>query len=369
MPMKATAIVAGGCAVAVALSVAACRATGGPVPVAAKPSDGASVTTESGTLGSTPPAASATPGPSGTSAKPSTPATRPPAPGSCPIFPADNVWHADVSGLPVHRNSATYVATIGTSRPVHPDFGSGLLEGKPWGIPVTTVPPGQAGVPVSFDVDDESDRGPYPIPRGALVEGGPNGDGDRHVIAFDPRGCKVYEMHDAHPAAGSGWHAYSGAVFDLRGNRMRPTKWTSADAAGLSILAGLVRYDEVAAGHVDHAIRMTVPDTQRAFVWPASHYASTKTDPSLPPMGLRLRLKASVNIAGMPPQARAVAEALKRYGAIIADNGSPWYFSGTQDSRWNNGQIDALKRLRGSDFEVVDTAGLMVSPTSYAVRH
>src|SRR6266540_4015877 len=223
----------------------------------------------------------AQPGPSSTGA---------PKPGSCPIFPADNVWHADVSRLPVHPRSAAYVASIGPSRPVHPDFGSGLLDGKPWGIPVTTIRAGQPRVPVSFDVPDESDPGPYPIPRDALVEGGPNGDGDRHVIVYDPAGCRAYEMHDAHPSGG-GWRAYSGAVFDLRSNRMRPLSWTSADAAGLSILAGLVRYDEVAAGHVDHAIRMTVQVSQRAYVWPGSHRASSHTDPNLPPMGLRQRLR------------------------------------------------------------------------------
>jgi hypothetical protein len=304
------------------------------------------------------PTSTAQPGPSPTGA---------PKPGSCPIFPADNVWHADVSRLPVHPRSAAYVTSIGPSRPVHPDFGSGLLDGKPWGIPVTTIRAGQPRVPVSFDVPEESDPGPYPVPRDALVEGGPNGDGDRHVIVYDPAGCRAYEMHDAHPSGG-GWHAYSGAVFDLRSNRMRPLSWTSADAAGLSILAGLVRYDEVAAGHVDHAIRMTVQVSQRAYVWPGSHRASSHTDANLPPMGLRLRLKAGVDVSRMPPQARVVAEALKRYGAIVADNGSPWFFSGTQDSRWSNDQLDALKRLHGSDFEVVDSSGLMMSPTSYAIR-
>jgi hypothetical protein len=312
-----------------------------------------------------------TPSPVSPSATPGPVLSSPPASltgtAGCPIFPADNVWHADVSRLPVHPRSAGYVASIGATRPVHPDFGSGLIDGRPWGIPVTAVPAGQAPVPVSFDEAGESDKGPYLLPRNALIEGGPGSAGDRHVIGYDPTRCRAYELYAARPT-GSGWHAYSGAVWDLRANRMRPAGWTSADAAGLSILAGLVRYDEVAAGHVDHAIRMTVQSTQRAYVWPGSHRASSNTDPNLPPMGLRLRLKSTVDTSRMPPQARVVAEALKRYGAIIADNGSPWFFSGTQDPRWNNSQLDALKKLHGSDFEVVDESGLMVSPTSYQVH-
>jgi hypothetical protein len=296
---------------------------------------------------------------------PSGPATAGPAgvpkPGSCAIFPADNVWHADVSKLPVHPRSVAYLTSIGPTRPVHPDWGTGF------GIPITTIGAGQAKVPVTFDESGESDRGPYPIPPNALVEGGPNSGGDRHVIVHDTASCHVYELFDAH-RSGGGWHAYSGAVFDLRSNRMRPMGWTSADAAGLSIMAGLVRYDEVATGHVDHAIRMTVPVSQRAWVWPGSHRASSRTDANLPPMGLRLRLKAGVDTSRLPPQARTVAEALKRYGAIVADNGSPFFFTGTQDSRWSNSQLDALKRLHGSDFEVVDESSLMMSPTSYAVR-
>ena len=279
----------------------------------------------------------------------------PVSPNRCGIFPADNVWHADVSKLPVHKDSAAFVASMGGARPVHPDFG------RDFGLPVTTVKPGQAGVPVSFDEPGESDRGPYPIPPDARVEDG----GDAHVIVHDPAACKVWELFDAH-RQGAGWHAFSGAVFDLRSNRMRPRGWTSADAAGLSILAGLVRFDEVAAGHVDHAIRMTVSPSQHAFIWPASHQASN--NPNGPPMGLRLRLKAGVDTTKLPPQARVIAEALKRYGAIVADNGSNWFFTGAQDTRWNDDQLNALKRLRGSDFEAVDESGLMVAANSYAVR-
>jgi hypothetical protein len=308
---------------------------------------------------------------SGLPAAPS-PSAVPPATGTglrgCPNLPADNVWHADVSKLPVSSGSGAYVASIGATGHVKADFGAGLWDGGPIGIPITYTGAWQTRVPVSFDYAGESDPGPYPIPRNALVEGGPNGDGDRHVIVLDPGGCRVYEMYDAHPQGNGGWSASSGAVFDLRANKMRPLKWTSADAAGLSIYAGLVRYDEVAAGHVDHAIRMTVRTSQRLFVWPGSHYASTNTDPGRPPMGLRLRLKANVDVSTFPPQARVVAEALKRYGAIVADNGGDWFLSGTQDDRWNNEQLDALKGLHGGDFEAVDERGLMASPTSYAVK-
>lgn len=286
----------------------------------------------------------------------------------CKIFPANNIWHADISRAPVHRLSAAYVASIGATRRAHPDFGSGLWQGAPFGIPVTPVRAGQRKVPVSFYYADESDRGPYPIPYNARIEGGPNATGDRHVILYDRPNCKVYEMYDAHPLRGGAWRAGSGAVFDLRGNRLRPAGWTSADAAGLSIFAGLVRYDEVARGRVDHAIRMTAPRTQKAYVWPARHHASNLTDPRLPPMGQRFRLKASVDISRFPPQARVIAIALKKHGAILADNGSSWYLTGNQDTGWDNDQLSALKTLRGSDFEAVDVSRLMLDPNSAAVR-
>jgi hypothetical protein len=256
---------------------------------------------------------------------------------------------------------------MGTAKPVHPDFGSGLLDGAPFGIPVTTIRPDQKRVPVSFDYADESDPGPYPVPPGALIEGGPKADGDRHVILHDPAGCRLYELYDAHPA-GAGWRAGSGAIYDLRSNRLRTAGATSADAAGLPILPGLVRFDEVKAGRVDHAIRVTTDRTRNAYVWPARHAASTATDANLPPMGLRLRLKAGVDTSRLPAQARVIAEALKRYGVILADNGSPWFLSGTQDDRWDNDALTALKALRGSDFEALDTAALMADPGSGAVR-
>jgi hypothetical protein len=324
---------------------------------------GTAVASSLPTTGSTGPVpASATAGP--TVAPPTTQAT---GAGACTIFPADNVWHADVSRLPVHRDSAAYVASIGTGRGVHADFGAGQWEGGPIGIPITAVPAGQAGVKVSFEYASESDRVAYPIPRNAKIEGGPDSDGDRHIILLDRTRCRAYELFAAYPRGG-GWRAGSGAVFDLRANRLRPRGWTSADAAGLSILAGLVRYEEVAAGRIDHAIRVTAPRTRNAYVWPARHAASSSNDRALPPMGLRLRLKSGVDISRLPRQARIVAEAMKRYGVILADNGSPWFISGAPDERWNNDALRALGGLRGSDFEAVDASGLMISPDSAAAR-
>jgi hypothetical protein len=286
-----------------------------------------------------------------------------PKPAGCTVFPADNVWHAQVVNLAVHPNSAAYISHIGPTAALHPDFGAAIYNGQEMGIPITVVPPDTPAVPVTFEESDESDRGPYPIPAGARVEGGD----DHHVIAWDQGACKAYELYSA-TRAGGGFHAYSGAVFDLRSNRMRPLGHTSADAAGLSILAGLVRYDEVAAGRIDHAIRFTVSSSFKNYVWPASHKASSNADPAAPPMGLRVRLKASVDISKLPVQARVIAEAMKRYGMIVADNGSNWFFSGAPDKRWNDDQLNTLKTLHGKDFEVVDESGLMVSPTSYAVR-
>jgi hypothetical protein len=310
-----------------------------------------------------------TPGATATPSRPPSATPRPTAGAAgCRIFPADNVWHADVSRLPVHRNSAAYVASIGSTRGVHADFGSGLWEGGPIGIPITNVPAGQGGVRVSFEYASESDRVTYPIPRGAKIEGGPSGDGDRHIILFDRNRCRSYELFAAYPRADGSWRAGSGAVFDLRANALRPRGWTSADAAGLSILAGLVRYEEIIAGRIDHAIRVTAPDTRDAYVWPARHAASDSGDAALPPMGLRLRLKSSVDTSGLPRQARIVAEAMKRYGVILADNGSPWFISGAPDERWDNDALRALGRLKGSDFEAVDASGLMADPNSAAVR-
>lgn len=294
--------------------------------------------------------------------------TRAAATRTCTIFPRDNVWHAGVASLPVNKRSATYVRSIGSTRPLHPDFGSGNIDGAPFGMPITTVTRSAAPVRITFDYADESNRGPYRIPATSLVEGGRQSTGDRHVIVLDKAACMAYELFDATRHANGSWTAGSGAIFNLRADRLRPLGWTSADAAGLPIIAGLVRYDEVAAGRIDHAIRMTVPRTDRSFLWPARHYAAPGRNLALPPMGLRFRLKKSVDISKMPRQARVVAQALKTYGAIVADNGSAWFISGTQDRRWDNNQLNALKQLRGSDFEAVDESRLQLSRDSARAR-
>ncbi|HEY3020123.1 MAG TPA: hypothetical protein VGJ32_08020 [Solirubrobacteraceae bacterium] len=276
----------------------------------------------------------------------------------CPIFPRDNPWNRRVDRLPVAANSARLIAAIGADRGLHPDFGSGLYAGGPIGIPYTTVPRGQRRVPVSFQYADESDRGPYPIPADAPIEGGRGSDGDRHVIVVDRDRCRLYELYDAHPLAGGArWRAGSGAVWSLRSNRLRPRGWTSADAAGLPILPGLARYEELRRGAIDHALRFTASRTRRAFIAPARHFASDSEDPSLPPMGLRVRLKRSFSLAGFGPQARAVLLALKRYGMLLADNGAPWFISGAPSRGWDNDDLHALGRVHGSDVEVVDTSG------------
>ena len=277
----------------------------------------------------------------------------------CPIFPKDNAWNLRVDRLPVASNSAAIVDSIGRDRTMHADFGSGLYDGGPIGIPYVTVPGSQKRVPVSFDYRDESDRGPYPIPPDAPIEGGRNAAGDRHVIVVDRSRCRLYELYDAHPVdGGARWTAGSGAVWSLHSNRLRPSGWTSADAAGLPILPGLARYEELRRGGINHALRFTASRTRKAFLYPARHFASSDTDPSLPAMGQRLRLRASFDVSGFPRQARAVLVALKRYGMILADNGSPWYVSGAPSSGWSNDDLHSLGRVKGSDFEVVDPASI-----------
>ncbi|HEY0382519.1 MAG TPA: hypothetical protein VGC72_09995 [Candidatus Elarobacter sp.] len=293
---------------------------------------------------------------------PTSPPTSPPPPGSAPtvagcrILPADNPWNVDVSASPVDPSSATYLASMNaTTTFLHPDFGSDPT----YGIPFTSVGAGQARVPMTFDYASESDPGPYPIPANAPVEGGAGATGDRHVLVVDSSVCKLYELYDAH-YVGPGWHAGSGAVLDLNSNALRPDYWTSADAAGLPILPGLVRYDEAAqAGAIDHALRFTVRRTQRAFIHPATHYASSSTDPALPPMGLRVRLKASFDVAPFTGASRAVLVALKRYGMLVADNGSDWFISGATDGRWNDTDLNQLKRVPASAFEVVQTGPII----------
>jgi hypothetical protein len=278
---------------------------------------------------------------------------------NCSIFPADNAWNQRVDSLPVATDSATLVKSIGDSSNAHADFGSGHYDGAPIGIPYTVVSKKQKRVKVTFDYADESDGSRYPIPRKAPIEGGSKSSGDRHVIVVDKSRCKLYELYSAYPKRGGrSWHAGSGAIYNLRSNRLRPSGWTSADAAGLPILPGLARYDEAASGEIDHALRFTAPRTRNQFVYPARHFASSDNDPALPPMGTRVRLKSSVDIAGFPKQSRAVLTALRKYGAILADNGSPWYFSGAPSGGWNNDDLHSLQRISGNDFEVVNTSSL-----------
>jgi len=282
----------------------------------------------------------------------------PPTPtlSGCPVFPADNAWNQRVDGLPVAKGSGQIIARIGLSDPVHPDFGT-VYNGAPNGIPYAVVSSGTRKVPVRFTYASESDKGPYPLPRNVPIEGGAASTGDRHVIVVDRSTCTDYELYDAHPpAGGKPWTAGSGAIFHLRSDHLRPAGWTSADAAGLPILPGLARYSEVRAGAIDHALRFTAPCTSAHYVYPARHEASTCTLPDAPPMGLRVRLKRSVNISRLPVQARIVATALKHYGMILADNGSPWYISGAPNPRWNDDALHALGGLSGRDFEVVTTA-------------
>jgi hypothetical protein len=286
------------------------------------------------------------------------PSARLPAAPGCPVFPATNAWNQRVDKLPVAASSDAIVNAIGPDDHMHADFGSGLWEGGPIGIPITVVRKTQKKSRVAFEYASESDKGPYPIPSNVAIEGGRQADGDRHALIVDRDACKLYELFALYPTAGGGWRAGSGAIFDLRSNKLRPAGWTSADAAGLAILPGLARYDEVARGRIDHALRFTVQRTRRAYVWPARHYASSRTDPSLPPMGLRFRLKQSYPIAGFPPQARVVLRALKEYGMILADNGSNWYVSGAPHPKWSNEQLHTLHRVPGSAFEVVDVSSL-----------
>jgi hypothetical protein len=286
----------------------------------------------------------------------------------CDLFPADNIWNTPVDTLPVHPNSDIFIATIGANRNVHPDFGSGLWEGGPIGIPYVDVPGDQARVAVSFTYDDESDPGPYPIPTDAPIEGGPASDGDRHVLVVERENCILYELFYAFPQADGSWQAGSGAIFDLNSHLLRPAGWTSADAAGLPILPGLVRYDEVAGGEINHALRFTAPQTRREYVWPARHFASNLTGEQYPPMGQRFRLRANFDISGFAPPVQVILRALKKYGMILADNGSAWYISGAPDDRWDNDVLRQLRQVRGSDFEAVDVSSLMVEPDSGRVR-
>jgi len=281
------------------------------------------------------------------------------------LLPADNIWNTPVVNLPVHARSAAYVDSIGAGKSMHPDFGAGLWRGRPIGIPWNEVGAGQPKVNISFYYPDASDPGPYPIPPDAAVEGG----SDRHILLVDHATNKLYEVFDAQKNADGSWSAGSGAVWDLGSNALRPAGWTSADAAGLPMLPGLVRYEEVASGRIDHALRFTAPRTAKAFVWPARHQASNSGDPNLPPMGQRFRLKAGFDTSGFAASVRVVLEALKEYGMMLSDNGGPWYISGAPDSRWNDDVlVSQLRRVPGSAFEAVDVSSLMVNPDSGQAR-
>ena len=278
--------------------------------------------------------------------------------GEVEIFPADNPWNQDISRLPVHKNSAAFVASIGMDRPLHPDYGT-TWQGVPSGIPYVVIGPTQKKVPVRFEYPDESDPGPYPIPLDAPIEGGEKSEGDRHILVIDAANKKLYETFSTY-REGEGFRAGSGAVFDLTSNKLRPAGWTSADAAGLPIFPGLVRFDEVMEqGEIRHALRFTCRKTQRGYIAPATHWASSSKDPNLPPMGLRMRLRADYPEKGFPKEAVVVIRALKTYGMLLADNGGDWFVSGVPHPKWDDDAIGTLKRIKGKDFEAVDTGRIV----------
>lgn len=278
---------------------------------------------------------------------------------SCKVFPADNAWNQRVDNLPVAGNSDALVRSIGQNANAHADFGSGTWEGAPIGIPYVVVSSKTKKRKVTFEYADESDRVRYPVPKNAPIEGGSNGDGDRHIIMVDKSKCKLYELYAAYPnGSRTSWKAGSGAVFNLKSNKLRPAGWTSADAAGLPIFPGLARHDEVKAGAIEHALRFTAPRTRRQYIYPARHQAGSSDSADLPRMGERLRLKASVDISRFSKQSRVIFTALKKYGMILADNGSPWYVSGAPNRGWDNDDLRAFHELSGADFEVVDTSSL-----------
>ncbi len=289
-----------------------------------------------------------------------------PLPGapSCPVFPADNAWNTPISNLPVNPHSAQWLASTNASTTnLHPDFGPSGDPSNPYGMPYTVVPGGHQLVSVSFQYASESDPGPYPFGPDTPIEGGPSATGDRHALMVDPSTCTLYELYDARYSPGAST-AGSGAIWSLTSNALRPAGWTSADAAGLPILPGLVRYDEVLSGRITHAIRMTAAVTDTSYLWPARHQAGSASNPNLPPMGARFRLKSNFDISRFSPQAQVVLRAMQQYGLIVADNGSNWYFGGTADASWPLSLVDELKGIPASAFEAVDESGLMVSPDS-----
>lgn len=285
---------------------------------------------------------------------------------ACPIFPADNWWHADVSEAPVHKKSTAWLANMNTDVDLHPDFGPSFGDGPNYGIPITVAKPGQAKVRVRFDYAHESDRVKYPLGPKTRIEGGRKSDGDRHAIVIDRRSCRLYETFGTRQENGK-WRAGSGAVWSLRSNALRPDTWTSADAAGLPILPGLLRWKEVRDDKIDHAIRFTVPQTQRAHLWPARHDAGSTDSVDFPPMGARFRLSRDFSTAGYDVHARRVIAAMQTYGLVLADNGSSWFFQGEQHSKWPVKLIEQLKTIPASQFEAVDTSSWMVNADSAQV--
>ena len=289
----------------------------------------------------------------------------------CPVFPPDNIWNTRVDGLPVDPRSREYAASIGADAGLHPDFGAGQNDGAPIGIPYVIVPMHQPKVAIHFrDFGDEqaageeSDPGPYPIPRNAPIEGGPKSRDDRHVLVVQQGSCTLFELYKAVPNGDGSWNAVSAARFDLEGNELRADGWTSADAAGLPIFPGLVRHDEVAAGEIRHALRFTAPRTRKAYIWPARHFASSNEAESLPPLGQRFRLRASFDISRFSGANQVILRALQTHGMILADNGSPWFLSGAPHANWNDDQLRELRQVKGSDFEAVDVSSLMKEPDS-----
>ena len=294
--------------------------------------------------------------------------TTPPGAGACPVFPADNVWNADISQLPVDPHSAQWLASMNSgSTNLHPDFGSSGDPAAPYGIPYTVVTSAHPKVSVSFQYASESDAGPYPFGSDTPIEGGQNASGDRHAIMVDASSCTLYELYNAQYSA-SGSTAGSGAIWNLNSDALRPATWTSADAAGLPIFPGLLRPDEVLAGAVTHAIRFTAARTDTSFIWPARHQAGSRSDPTLPPMGARFRLKATFNISGYSSATQVVLRAMQHYGLILADNGSNWYFQGSASNSWGDQLISELKSIPASAFEAVNESSLMVDPNSGATR-
>jgi hypothetical protein len=283
--------------------------------------------------------------------------------GACPIFPADNFWNVRVDDLPVNPSSDAWIDTIGRDEGLHMDFGSGTWDGGPIGIPYNVVA-GNSTPKFTFDFyyPDESDAGPYPIPSNPNIEWG----SDHHILVVDSDTCHLYEIYDAGYENGN-WSGGSGAIWDLNSNALRPMDWTSADAAGLPILPGLARYDEIAAGEIKHALRFTAEDTN-GYIWPARHLTSDEDAPDVPPLGARFRLKASFDVSGYPPEMQILLQAMKTYGIVLADNGSNWFITGAPDERWDNDLLHLLDDITGEDFEAVDTSVMTVDPNSGAAR-